>query len=58
MKDILPDLFFSVLILGNLKCEKRDLNACTQKTPQSEQADILAFAVANSMTVTAHSSGI
>ncbi len=59
---IMKNTFFVVLLslfmLSNLSCLKNNNNSCTPKTPQSEQANILAFASANGISATAHSSGL
>lgn len=47
----------SIFIIGG--CSKSfETNTCTPTTPQSEQAAIVAYASSNSITATAHSSGI
>jgi FKBP-type peptidyl-prolyl cis-trans isomerase FkpA len=51
---VLVGLFTLLFITGS--CIKD--TSCHDKTPQSEQAAILAYATANSINVTAHSSGL
>ena len=60
MKNKAALIFFLTLsVFVFCECNKKDQGGtCTPKTVQSEQADILAYASANSMNVTAHSSGI
>ena len=50
-------LTLAIFVIGG--CNKLDQGSvCTPKTPQSEQAEILAYASANGINATAHSSGI
>lgn len=51
---ILPTLILAL----NIGCSKNNNNNCTTITPQSEQAQIIAFANANGITATGHSSGL
>jgi FKBP-type peptidyl-prolyl cis-trans isomerase FkpA len=51
-------LLFLLVILGNLSCLKGEVNSCTPKTVQSEQAVMLAYASANGINATVHSSGL
>jgi FKBP-type peptidyl-prolyl cis-trans isomerase FkpA len=44
--------------LMGASCLKRSETNCTPKAPSSEAAQIQTYAAANSMTVTAHSSGL
>jgi len=46
-----------LLVIGG--CDKANQEGvCSPKTPQSEQAEILAYASANGINATAHSSGV
>lgn len=56
MKKILLMLSVCSLLFSGSGCIKDD--GCQNKTVQSEQAAILAYATANSITATAHSSGL
>ncbi len=56
MKRLVLILSFCGLLLSITGCLKND--SCQDKTVQSEQATILAYAAANSITATAHSSGM
>jgi len=58
MKTYCLVLLSALVITGNLSCSKRTNDSCSPKTPQSEQAQILAFASANGITATAHASGL
>ena len=49
-------IYFSFLLLFALSSCLKD--ECQEKTVQSEQAEILAFAAAEGITATAHSSGL
>ena len=55
MKGLLNLIAASFLIAGLTSCLKDE---CQEKTVQSEQSEILAFAGANGITATAHSSGM
>ena len=58
MKTILPFLLLG-LLLSNISCLKNTNNyTCAPVSPQSEQAQILAYASANGINATAHSSGL
>ena len=56
MKKTISILFLSLLLTGAGSCIKD--TGCQDKTVQSEQAAILAYATANGITATAHSSGL
>ncbi len=50
-------LTLAIFVIGG--CNKLDKGSvCSPKTPQSEQAEIVAYASANGINATAHSSGI
>jgi FKBP-type peptidyl-prolyl cis-trans isomerase FkpA len=53
-------IFFLTLVIFVIGgCDKLDQEGvCSPKTPQSEQAEILAYASANGINATAHSSGV
>jgi FKBP-type peptidyl-prolyl cis-trans isomerase len=57
MKRIVIAGFFALALIGSFSCNK-DSGTCTDKTVQSEEGAILAFATANGITATRHSSGI
>jgi FKBP-type peptidyl-prolyl cis-trans isomerase FkpA len=58
MKIVFSLLLFTIL-LGNISCLKSSTgDVCTPKTVQSEQAQIQAYASANGINATAHSSGL
>jgi FKBP-type peptidyl-prolyl cis-trans isomerase len=56
MKSSVVVLSVFLLLFGSTSCLKD--NSCQNKTVQSEQAAITAYAVANSITGTSHSSGV
>ena len=56
MKKILTAGILAFVLFGNINCLKD--NSCNAKSPQSEQAAIVAYAAANSINATAHSSGL
>lgn len=56
MKRIVVILSVFMLLFGGTSCLKD--NSCQDKTVQSEQAAITAYAAANSITGTSHSSGV
>jgi len=56
MKKILNALSFYVAIFAGDGCVKDAI--CTDKTIQSEQAEIVNYAAANGISATAHSSGL
>jgi FKBP-type peptidyl-prolyl cis-trans isomerase len=59
MKKIVAALSLSFTLIFTGGCLKSsDSNTCTPKTVQSEQAQIVAYAAANGITATAHSTGL
>jgi FKBP-type peptidyl-prolyl cis-trans isomerase FkpA len=56
MKSILLGFIAVVLFFGSFSCNKDE--GCTEKTVQSEEGSILAYATANGITATRHSSGM
>ena len=56
MKKTINILLLSVLLTGSGSCIKDE--GCQDKTVQSEQATIVAYAAANGITATAHGSGL
>jgi FKBP-type peptidyl-prolyl cis-trans isomerase FkpA len=56
MKRIILGFTVALLLLGSFSCNKEE--GCTEKTVQSEEGAILAYATANGITPTRHSSGI
>ena len=60
MKKTILALFLSIILFVNNSCLKDGNNntTCTDKTVQSEQPAIVAYAAANGITATAHSSGL
>jgi FKBP-type peptidyl-prolyl cis-trans isomerase len=57
MKRIIIAGFFALTLAGSFSCNK-DNGTCTDKTVQSEEGAILAFATAQGITATKHSSGM
>lgn len=61
MKKTILALFYSIILFVNNSCLKDSNNnntTCTNKTVQSEQPAIVAYAAANGINATAHSSGL
>ncbi len=56
MKKIILSLALSALLFGNIGCIKD--TGCQNKSVDSERAAITAYATANNINATAHSSGI
>jgi FKBP-type peptidyl-prolyl cis-trans isomerase FkpA len=57
MKRIVIAGFLAFTLISNFSCTK-DSGTCTDKTVQSEEGAILAFATTNGITATRHSSGM
>jgi FKBP-type peptidyl-prolyl cis-trans isomerase FkpA len=53
-------LIATFFVIGNISCSKdnNSSNSCTPATPQSEQAQIVAYTSTNGIIATAHSSGL